>query len=186
MRHKKQRYQLNRFSSWRKSTVRALARNLLVYQSIKTTLHRAKAVRPLAEKLISLARQNSLAAKRQAAKILNDHKLVSLLFSDIGPRFAKRQSGFTRIINLGTRRGDDAQLVIFELTELKEKKEKKPKKEKEEKPKEIAQESPIEEKKHEATKVSLREKEKPPITKKPSKKFLGGIRNIFKKERDSL
>ena len=122
MRHKKQRNLLNRFTSWRKSTLYSLARSLLIHQRIRTTLHRAKAVRPLAEKLISLAKLNTLAAKRQAAKILNDHQLVSMLFSDIGPRFAKRQSGYTRIINLGVRRGDDAKLVIFELTEIKEKK----------------------------------------------------------------
>jgi len=186
MRHKKQRYQLNRFSSWRKSTINSLARNLIIYQSIKTTLHKAKAVRPQVEKLISLAKLNTLAAKRQAAKILNDHKLVSLLFADIGPRFSNKQSGFTRIINLGVRRGDNAQVVILELTEIKEKKEKKPKKEKEEKPEEMTQEPPVEEKKPEAPKVYPKEKEKPPIEKKPPKKFLGGIRNIFKKERDSL
>ena len=186
MRHKKHRYQLNRFSSWRKSTIYSLARNLIIHESIKTTLHKAKAVRPQVEKLISLAKENSLAAKRQAAKILNDHKLVSLLFTDIGPRFSKYQGGYTRIINLGARRGDNAKLVILELTELKEKKVKKPKKEKEAKPKEMAQESPVEEKKPEAPKVSPKEKEKHPITKKPPKKFLGGIRNIFKKERDAL
>lgn len=185
MRHKKQRYQLNRFTSWRKSTINSLARSLLIYQSIRTTLHRAKAVRPLVEKLISLAKQNSLAARRQAAKILNDHKLVSILFTDIGPRFAKKQGGYTRIVNLGARRGDNARLTILELTEIKEKKVKKPKKEKEEKPQETLAEGLREEKKPEAPQVP-KEKEKPPLAKKPSKKFLGGIRNIFKKERDAL
>ena len=190
MRHKKQKHQLNRFTSWHKSTINSLARNLLIHQSINTTLSRAKAVRPLVEKLISLAKKNTLAAKREAVKTLLDHKLVSILFNDIGPRFSKRVGGYTRIINLGARRGDDAKLVIFELTEIKEKNIKKPKKEKEAKPTDVVGEQNIEEVKPQEPKASTKEKEKekgkPPVTKKPTNKFLGGIRGIFKKERDSL
>ncbi len=191
MRHKKRRLQLNRFTSWKVATLKSLARNLLVHESMRTTLHRAKAVRPLVEKLISLAKANTLSAKREAFAILGDHKLVSVLFNEIGPRFAKRASGYTRMIYLAKRRGDDAKIVIFELSELKPKV-KKVKKVKEVKPEEIKQttqeapvaEAAVEEKKPRAAEASL--KEKPPVTKKPSKKFLGGIRNIFKKERDSL
>lgn len=175
MRHKKARLQLNRFTSWRKSTLIALAKNLLIQQSIKTTLHKARAAKPLVEKIISLAKLNTLTAKREAFKILQDHKLLGLAFNEIGPRFAKIQGGYTRIINLNKRRGDDAKIVIFELTEIKKKEARKPKKEKEIKPKE--------EKKPEVTTAV---KEKPPITKKPTKKFLGGLRSIFKKERDAL
>lgn len=183
MRHAKKRLQLNRFTSWYDATIKSLARNVLIYQSVQTTLHRAKAVRPTVEKLIVLAKANTLAAKRDAFKILGDHKLVSILFKEIGPRFEKRQSGFTRIINLDKRRGDNAQVVIFELTEIKKKEIKKPKKEKVEKPEEeqLPKEEAIEEKKHEAA-----AKERPPIEKKPTKKFFGGLKNIFKKERDSL
>lgn len=180
MRHKIKKFQLNRFTSWRKSTLKSLARSLLIHQSIKTTHLRAKAVKPLVERLISLAKLNTLAARRQAAKILNDHKIVSLLFNEIGPRFSKYQGGYTRIINLGARRGDNASIVIFELTEIKEKKRKSPKKEIE------AEEGMTEIEKPEAGPVKVREKERPPITKKPTKKFLGGLRNIFKRERDSL
>jgi len=189
MRHKKKRLQLNRFTSWQDATLKSLARNLVVYESMRTTLHRAKAVRPLAEKLITLAKTNTLNAKREAFTILGDHKLVSNLFNEIGPRFSKRTSGFTRIINLGKRRGDDAKIVIFELMELKPKV-KKVKKTKEVKDKDIdgaAQvptEAAQEEKKAETRDEVV--KEKHPVSKKPSKKFLGGIRNIFKKERDSL
>jgi len=192
MRHKKLRHQLNRFSSWHKSTINSLARNLLIHQSINTTLSRAKAVRPLVEKLITLAKKNTLAARREAVKTLLDHKLVSILFNDIGPRFSKRVGGYTRIINVGPRRGDDAKLVVLELTEMKEKKIKKPKKEKETEPKEVIDEQNIEEGKLKASEASAKEiekekeKEKPPITKKAPKKFLGGIRGIFKKQRDSL
>lgn len=177
MRHRKRRLQLNRFTSWRKATINSLARNLLIHQSIRTSLAKARAAVPQIDKLIILSKNNSTAAKRYAFKILGDHKLVNLLFSEIGPRFANRTSGFTRIINLGSRRGDNAKLVILELTEIKKKEVKKPKKKEESRPEE--------EKKAEVTKEKHIE-EKPPIAKKPTKKFLGGLRTIFKKERDSL
>jgi large subunit ribosomal protein L17 len=190
MRHRKAKFLLNRFTSWRKATLVSLAKNLLIHQSIRTTLAKASATKPFVDKLISLARDNSLAAKRQAYKILGDHKLVSLLFNDIALRFTNRTGGYTRILRLGQRRGDNAQLVILELTEIKKKERKKPKKEKEKeikvpeekKPEEI-KEKLVEEKKPQA---EVAVKEKPPITKKPTKKFLGGLRKIFKKERDSL
>jgi len=192
MRHRKAKFLLNRFTSWRKATLASLVKNLLIHQSIRTTKARAQAVKPFADKLIALARDNSLAAKRQAYKILGDHKLVSLLFNDIALRFTDRTGGYTRILKLGQRRGDNAHLAILELTEIKKKERKKPKKEKEQekeikaheakKPEEI-KERPIEEKKPEAQAAV---KEKPPLTKKPVKNFLGGLRKIFKKERDSL
>lgn len=188
MRHRKKRLQLNRFTSWRKATLISLTKNLLIQQSIKTTLHKAKAAKPLIEKIISLAKLNTLVAKREAFRILGDHKLVALVFNEIGPRFSKNQGGYTRIINLNRRRGDDALVVILELTEIKKKEAKRPKKGKETKPAEekkteITKEKPVEQKKPE---VATAVKEKPPITKKPTKNFLGGLRNIFKKERDSL
>lgn len=188
MRHRKNRLQLNRFTSWYKATLISLARNLLIQQSIKTSLNKAKAVKPLVEKLISLAKRNTLNAKREAFRILSDHKLVSLLFNEIGPRFTNRNSGYTRIINLGRRRGDNAQMVILELTEIKKKEVKKPKKEKEVRAKEEAEEEVIKERHVEEKKpgTAVVVKEKPPITKKPSKKFLGGLRKIFKKKSDSL
>lgn len=186
MRHKKAKLQFNRFTSWRKSTLNSLARSILIYESIKTSLHKAKGVRPLIEKLISLSKVNTLAAKRQAAQVLGDHKLTSKLFNEIGPRFAQRKSGFIRIINLGRRRGDNAQMAILELTEIKKKEPKKPKKAKEIKPEEEINPEILKEKTAEQKKPEVSVKEKPPIAKKPSKKFLGGLKNIFKKERDSL
>jgi len=188
MRHAKRRNKLNRFSSWKKATVISLAKNMLKYGGIKTTSVRAKVAKPLVEKLISLAKSNTLAAKRKAFKILGEHKLVSELFVKVGPLFAKRESGFTRIISLGKRRGDDADVVIFELTERKPKEIKKAKKEKEVKVAEGTSkqaESPKKDEVKEQETVPV-VKEKPPIVKKPAKKFLGGLKNIFKKERDSL
>jgi len=191
MRHAKAKLRLNRFTSWRKATLISLAKALLIHQKIKTTHAKAKAAKPLIEKLISLGKNNSLFAKRQAYRILSDHKLVSLLFNDIAPRFGNRIGGYTRILNLSLRRGDNAQLVILALTEIKEKVPKKPKPEAEKreagKPEilkeELPKEQPLEEKK---PKAEVAVKEKPPISKKPTKNFLGGLRRIFKRERDSL
>jgi len=193
MRHRLKRHRLNRFTSWREATLASLVRNLFIYQSIRTTKARALAARPLAEKLISYARKNSLAGKRLAFKELGDHKLVSRLFEDIARRFADRSSGFTRMHSLGKRRGDDAEMVIFELMEIKKKQPRKKKskeevkKEPEEKPGETGQRLPKEEQTEEKkAKTEVLTKEKPPITKKPSKNFLGGLRGIFKRERDAL
>jgi large subunit ribosomal protein L17 len=190
MRHRKAKSLLNRFTSWRKATLISLAKSLLISQQITTTKIKAKSVRPLVENLISLAKQNTLTAKRRAFKILGDHRLVNLLFSDIGPRFIQRVGGYTRILNLGQRRGDGAALVLLELTEIKKKETKKPKKQKEtqlqpeeeKKPATAQEDKPTEEKKTK-TEVAVKE-EKPPLTKKPSKKFLGGLRNIFKNKKE--
>lgn len=191
MRHKKKRLQLNRFTSWHEATIKSLARNILIYQSIKTSLSKAKAARPLTEELIRLAKENTLSAKRRAFQVLQDHLLVKALFNEIGPRFVNRASGYTRIINLGARRGDDAPMVIFELMEIKKKEIKKTKKDKakeaspdQEGVVDVTPKEQTPEARPHTTDTAV--KEKPPITKKPPKKFLGGIRNIFKKERDSL
>ncbi len=189
MRHRKSRYRLNRFTSWRKATLVSLARSLFIYQSIKTTKTRAKAVRPLIEKIIGLGLEGSLSAKRRVYKILGDHKLVSRIFNDIAGRFKNKNGGYVRILGLGKRRGDDADLALLELTEIKkpQKKEALAHKEKAAKPHEEKAQGPaapsVEEKKHKPEAVLH---EKPPISKKPAKKFLGGIRNIFKKKSDSL
>ncbi|TAM40807.1 50S ribosomal protein L17 [bacterium] len=189
MRHAKKRLQLNRFTSWHDATIKSLARSLILAQSIKTTLHRAKAAHQMVEKLITLAKTNTLFARRQAQKLLGEHKLVNLLFNEIGPRFSKRSSGFTRIIPLGKRRGDNAEMVIFELTEIKKKEAKAPKHAKEIKPHSVQDEQgQAEEKNVEEAKVEPKPvvKEHPAKGKKPQTKFISGIRSIFKKKSDSL
>ncbi|MCM8782847.1 MAG: 50S ribosomal protein L17 [Candidatus Omnitrophica bacterium] len=170
MRHRKKKGLLNRFTSWHKNTLISLVKNLLLHQQIITTRAKAKAASPLAEKLISLAKEDSLFCRRKAYKILGDHKLVSSLFKEIAPLFKGRTSGFTRIIPWKSRRGDSASLVVFELTEKKERPKKVKKEKTQEKPK---------------PKEQITE-EKPPIVKKPTKRFLGGLKGIFKKERDAL
>jgi len=191
MRHSKAKLQLNRFTSWRKATLKSLASSIILHESIKTTLTKAKAVKPLVDELITLAKLNTLFARRRAYQLLGQHRLVSILFSDIGPRYTNRAGGYTRILSLGSRRGDSAEIAILELTEIKKKKARKPKKAKEgekdtgkETVSDVTPEKQPPAEQKPAKEVAV--KERPPITKKPSKKFLGGLRNIFKKERDSL
>lgn len=188
MRHSVNTKRLDRFSSLRKATINSLARALLINQRIKTTHARAKVSSPLIEHLITLAKEGSLSAKRQAFSVLQDHKLVSKLFSEIVELFKNRTSGYTRIIKLNKRRGDDAQMVILELIEKSVVKEKKPKKAKAADEHVHTHEEGhehvhgIEEKPHV-------EEEKPAIVEKKAqlpKKFLGNLRKLFKKERDSL
>ncbi len=188
MRHAKKRHQFNRYTSWHDATLKSLVRSILIYQSIKTTKSKALAVRPLLEKMVNLSKENTLAAKRRAFDILQDHKLVSLLFNEIGPRFAKRTGGYLRILGWGERRGDSAEMVVLELTEIKKPEIKKPKKEHKEHKKESEKSGAVEAETQETkprTETAVKE-EKHPEHKRPQKKFLGGIKNIFKKERDSL
>ncbi|MFC1804654.1 50S ribosomal protein L17 [Candidatus Omnitrophota bacterium] len=196
MRHRIKRHRLNRFTSWRKATLKALFRSLLLNQSIRTTKGKALAVKPLADRMISLAKANTLAAKRRAYTVLGDHALVKLLFAEIGPRFTKRNGGYTRIINLISRRGDNAPMAILEFTEI-VKKDLPKKKVKAAATKDTGLKQPEapqkdggkparEESPKPAIAVKEKEKKRPPEKKKPKKNFLGGIRKIFKKERDSL
>ncbi len=120
MRHKIAGNRLSRNSRLRWATVRDLAKATLVDQRICTTKARAKEARKLVEKLITLGKKGTLADKRRAFSILCDHKIVSELFNETAPRFKNRVGGYTRIIKLGPRRGDNAQLAFLELTEKKE------------------------------------------------------------------
>jgi len=189
MRHKKLRHQLNRFTSWHEATLKSLSRSLLINQSIKTTKARAKAARPMVEKIITLGKDNTLSAKRKVFSMLGDHSLVALLFNEIAPRFSKRAGGYTRILSLGKRRGDNAEVVIFELTEIKKKDYKKVKKAKASQPEDTVSHEAVKELPHEEHKPKAEtavKEEKHPVSQKPDKKFLGGIKNIFKKKSDSL
>ncbi len=118
MRHGISGNRFGRFSSWRKATVRDLAKATLVHQRICTTLAKAKETRKLVERLITLGKKGELVHRRQAFAILCDHQVVKELFDKTSPRFQARQGGYTRIIPLADkRRGDGAQLVYLELTE---------------------------------------------------------------------
>jgi len=120
MRHAKTANRLGRYSSWRKATVRDIAKATLVRQRICTTFAKAKEARRLVDRLITLGKKGSLAHRHRAFAVLCDHTLVSDLFKKIAPRFTSRQGGYTRIIPVFNRRGDNAQLVYLELTEKQE------------------------------------------------------------------
>lgn len=118
MRHGIAGNKLGRNQSLRKATVRDLAKATLQKQRICTTKAKAKESRKLVDKLITMGKRGTLAEKRRAFAVLCDHKLVSDLFTNIAPRFATRNGGYTRIISLANnRRGDNAEMVFLELTE---------------------------------------------------------------------
>lgn len=120
MRHGIAGNKLGRNTTLRKATVRDIAKATLVRQRICTTQAKAKEARKLVDQLITLGKKGTLADKRRAFAILCDHKIVSTLFTKTSPRFKSRIGGYTRIIPLGTRRGDNAQLAFLELTEKEE------------------------------------------------------------------
>lgn len=92
-----------------------LAQSLFQEEKLTTTVARAKAVRPVAERLITKARRGDLHARRQVLKVLNDSEVITKLFDEIAPRYADRPGGFTRIVKLGPRRGDNAEMAVIEL-----------------------------------------------------------------------
>jgi large subunit ribosomal protein L17 len=117
MRHGMANRKLGRTSSHRNAMFRNQLASLIESERIITTLPKAKELRPLAEKLITLAKNDSVHARRQAAKQVPDDALVAKLFDTLGPRFSTRPGGYTRIMKLGARRGDAAEMAILELVE---------------------------------------------------------------------
>lgn len=106
---------LGRPSSQRRAMLRGLVTALLANERIETTEVRARETRSLAEKMITLGKQESLHARRQALAFITDESVVKKLFETIGPRYAHRPGGYTRMVKLGNRRGDAAPMVILEL-----------------------------------------------------------------------
>ena len=127
MRHQLSGKKLGRNSSQRKALLRSLVTFFFQKERIRTTLSKAKATRPIAEKMITLAKTNSLHTRRQALQYIYNKDAVKKLFEDIGPRFTERPGGYTRIIKLGPRAGDGAEMAILELvgSEFKKKDKKK-------------------------------------------------------------
>lgn len=116
MRHAKKRNKLSRDSAHRKSMMRTMSKQLIEHERIRTTQPKAKALRPEFEKLITLAKRGDLHARRQALSHLNQDKFaVHKLFEEIAPRYSDRPGGYTRIVKLGPRRSDSAEMVFIEL-----------------------------------------------------------------------
>jgi large subunit ribosomal protein L17 len=114
MRHQKKTIKLGRTAEHRKALLANQVGSLIEHQRIKTTLAKAKAVRPLAEKMVTLGKKGSLHARRTALAVLRQKDAVKKLFDDIAPRSASRNGGYTRIIKLGQRRSDAAPVAFLE------------------------------------------------------------------------
>jgi len=132
MRHLVASKKLGRNSAQRKALLRNLVTSFMEKERIRTTLAKAKATRPLAEKMITLSRTNSLHARRRALRFIYKKDVVKKMFEEIGPRFSERPGGYTRIVKLGPRAGDGTEMAVLEMigSELQKKSKKKSIKEK--------------------------------------------------------
>ncbi|MBV6273970.1 50S ribosomal protein L17 [Alcaligenaceae bacterium CGII-47] len=117
MRHRSGLRKLNRTSSHRLAMFRNMAVSLLEHEAIKTTLPKAKELRRVVEPLINLAKEPTLANRRLAFSRLRDRDIVTKLFNDIGPRIKERNGGYTRILKMGFRQGDNAPMAYMELVD---------------------------------------------------------------------
>ena len=115
MRHRSTKKTLDRTASARKSLLRILASQLILYEKIKTTESKAKALRPIVERLISKGRAGTLASRRYLMKYLSVENAVKKIIEDIGPRYRDRAGGYTRITKIGQRQGDGARVARIEL-----------------------------------------------------------------------
>ena len=106
---------LGKTSDQRRAMLRAMTTYLLENGQIKTTYARAKEVAPIAEKMITLAKKNNLAAYRQVLSYVTKEDVAKKLFDEIGPKYADRNGGYTRIVRIGARRGDAAEMAIIQL-----------------------------------------------------------------------
>ncbi len=117
MRHGHGLRKLNRTSSHRQAMLRNMMNSLLTHEAIKTTLPKAKTLRKVVEPMITLAKKDSVANRRLAFDRLRDRDVVTKLFNELGPRFAARPGGYTRILKMGFRVGDNAPMAFVELVD---------------------------------------------------------------------
>jgi large subunit ribosomal protein L17 len=118
LRHHKSGRKLGRDAAHRKALYANLTSALIEHGRIKTTIAKAKEVRPVAEQMITLGRRGGVHARRQALKFLRSQDVVHKLFSDVGPRFADRDGGYCRIVRIGPRLGDAAEMAYLELVDF--------------------------------------------------------------------
>jgi len=119
MRHQKKGKTLGRKKAPREAMLRSLATSFIVYEKIKTTQAKAKVLRPIVEKIITLAKENTLHNKRQVAKTLYLEDAVKKAFEVLGPKYKNRNGGYTRIVKLAPRKNDGAEMAVLELVEEK-------------------------------------------------------------------
>lgn len=118
MRHRKKGNKLSRSRAQRKALVKSLLKSVIISERIKTTTPKAKMIKIHIDKMITLAKKDTLAARRQAFDKIGDHSLVKRLFDEIGPRFSDGRGGYCRIYNRGFRKSDGAELSQIELTKI--------------------------------------------------------------------
>ena len=171
MRHRKKSKKFSRSRAQRKALTKSLLRSMVTYERIKTTEAKAKSLKGWIDKLITLAKTDTLHHRRLAFQDLRDHDLVKKLFEAIAPRFKGINGGYTRMFYLGCRKGDASRISLIELTKL-DLKEKKVKEKKEKETEDVA--------------VEHKEVKHAPQKEKPRKTIIDGVKGIFKKERDSL
>jgi large subunit ribosomal protein L17 len=170
MRHQKKTIKLGRTAEHRKALLANQVCSLIEHQRIKTTLAKAKAVRPLAERMVTLGKNGSIHARRTALAALRQKNAVKKLFDDIAPRSAERNGGYTRIVKLGQRKSDSAPMAFIEWVDMAEVVEEKPAEEKKAKRKETQPKPRETEAKREEPRVEEppTEEEKPAETPTPA------------------
>ena len=117
MRHRRQGRKLNRTSTHRKAMFANMAASLIKHEQIRTTLPKAKELRGVVDRLITLGKRGGLHARRRALSLIRDRVLVDKLMTTLGPRYAERHGGYTRVIRAGHRYGDVAAMAVIELVE---------------------------------------------------------------------
>ena len=117
MKHRIKGKKLNRTSSHRKALFKNMAQAIIKHEQIVTTLPKAKTMKPIVDKLITLGKKGSLHARRQAFSKLRDENMVSKLFGTLAPRYADRNGGYTRVLRAGYRYGDTAAMAVIELVD---------------------------------------------------------------------
>ena len=185
MRHRRLRRKLGVKSDHRKALLRNLVRNLVIYKRISTTYAKAKEASSFADRMIQLAKRGDLHARRLLIARMGCADTANTLIVKIAPRFKDRRGGYTRILRLGSRPGDAADMALLEFTAVIEMTEKLRKPKKEKKSKEVKQEEAPAEK---SKKEKPREKEEPKPGKKESEKkggFLGVLRRFLKGDEES-
>jgi large subunit ribosomal protein L17 len=151
MRHQKKTIKLGRTAEHRKALLANQVCSLIEHQRIKTTLAKAKAVRPLAERMVTLGKNGSIHARRTALATLRQKSAVKKLFDDIAPRSAERNGGYTRIVKLGQRKSDSAPMAFIEWVDMAE----------------VVEEKSAEEKKAKRKEAEAKPKKAEPVAERP-------------------
>ncbi len=194
MRHQRLRRKLGVTTDHRKALLRNLVKSLVIHKQIQTTFGKAKEASAMADRMVQLAKDGSLHARRTLISRLGCSKTAHALITTVAPQFKTRQGGYTRVLRLGTRKGDQADMALLEFTAVfaVPEKTKKAKKTKVAEVKEVAPETKKSKAKEKDTETRKEEKKTPSTTpekgeKKESEKkggFLGGLRRFFKGEDD--